>query len=302
MMPAPPPPTPVPAATKLYVLNHSTFGTGSASNPSVTVYAANASGNATPIATLSGPHTTLAQSYYLAVDRAGTVYVSNAGNSNNGSVAVFPKGVLSGDIAPAFSLPTASAPTGLAVDSVGNLYVGLQDRIVVYGPGLSATSSPIHTIMGSTAFVLSPYELFVGPKDELYEAQRKRIKTYAFGADGNATPINNITGAATQLYSALGVAADSTGKIFVTDVNTNAITTFAATDTGNMPPRSVITNTMFSKPWGIWIDPADNAYLANEGTNAIYFFTSTALAAGVPTTTLSGAMTGLDNPTAVVVR
>ena len=94
------------AAGNLYVANagNSCCGYGN----SITVYAAGASGNATPIATLVGTLTGLNGPAGLAMDAQGNLYVANSGSN---SITVYAAGA-SGNVAPIATI--AGANTGLA--------------------------------------------------------------------------------------------------------------------------------------------------------------------------------------------
>ncbi len=88
-------------AGKIYVANPG--------NLSITVYAAGASGDATPIATIRGSNTGLTGGPYgIALDGAGNIYVANPLNSNN--VLVFAAGA-SGNVTPIVTI--AGGNTGL---------------------------------------------------------------------------------------------------------------------------------------------------------------------------------------------
>src|SRR3989442_13272946 len=67
------------AAGNLYVVN----SWSSSGSTSITVYAAGASGNATPSATITGNNTGLSGPHGIALDAAGRLYVANGGTNTN---------------------------------------------------------------------------------------------------------------------------------------------------------------------------------------------------------------------------
>ncbi|HET9029390.1 MAG TPA: hypothetical protein VFN49_04370 [Candidatus Aquilonibacter sp.] len=81
-------------------------------NNSIAIFAAGASGAATPIATIAGANTLLCGPHAVAVDAYGTIYVENSGSASNpsnactnsvssaGSITVYPSGS-NGNVAPA---------------------------------------------------------------------------------------------------------------------------------------------------------------------------------------------------------
>src|SRR5437773_2249047 len=104
---------------KLYVANY--FGS------SITVYAAGASGNATPTATIAGGNTGLNNPAGIALDGAGNIYVANDGGN---SITVHAAGS-SGNVTPMATIAGGNTglnnPYGIAVDGAGNSYVANTD-------------------------------------------------------------------------------------------------------------------------------------------------------------------------------
>jgi hypothetical protein len=301
-----PSPTPVPTPTglKLYVVNHSTFGAGNAGTPSVTVYPITASGDATPIAVLSGAATMENQIYFPAVDSYSQLYLGNQnGSTTSGTVTEFP-GPLNGNIAPTQTLTGFYQPVGIGVDRMNALYVGEAGAIDVYASGATAGTAPIRRISGSNTELpgQSVYEIFVERTGKQDVALQNAVVTFPYGATGNVAPTQYLYGATTGIIYALGVAADSNGNIYVTNFTQNNVLEFSSTATGNAAPSGIVVSTSFNEPWGIFFDSNDTAYVANRGNNSILVFASGSLATGIPTATIGGADTHLDDPTGVFVR
>ena len=87
----------------------------------VTVYPAGGEGNVAPIATISGPRTGLHESWDVAVDSVGRIYVANAGvHGDLGSVTVYAAGS-DGDVSPIAMISGPKSgirwPDGIDVDS-----------------------------------------------------------------------------------------------------------------------------------------------------------------------------------------
>jgi len=125
-------------------VNFSGFG-------SVTVYAANATGNASPTVTISGAATGLVEPQGLALDTAGNIYVSNGmGNS----VTVYSSGA-TGNAPPTKSIIGSAtelgSPNGIALDAQGNLYVANESggSVTVYPAGATVNAAPTATISGA---------------------------------------------------------------------------------------------------------------------------------------------------------
>jgi hypothetical protein len=87
------------ALGNVWVANQAQAGTSPScpgSMGSITVYANGASGNVSPIATISGPATQLSNPYGIAINPDGNIYVVNACNA---SITVYASGS-NGNVAP----------------------------------------------------------------------------------------------------------------------------------------------------------------------------------------------------------
>jgi streptogramin lyase len=173
----------------------------------------------------------------IAADAAGNVYVADLGNNlirkinSNGIVTTLAGSGSSGAANGTGTAASFSAPTGIAVDAAGNVYVA------DYGNNLIRKINPdgvVTTLAGS-------------------------------GALGSA----NGTGNAASFFSPAGVAADSAGNVYVADYGNNLIrkidpnkvvTTFAGATNGAG---------YFIGPTGVTADAAGNVYVADDGNNRV---------------------------------
>jgi hypothetical protein len=107
----------------------------------INAFALGASGNATPVATLAGPQTTLDAPAGITFDPMGRLHVANAYAN---AVDVFAAGA-SGNVTPVGILAGAQAdltdPSGVALDAAGDLYVAdlPANTITVYAPEPTGT-------------------------------------------------------------------------------------------------------------------------------------------------------------------
>jgi sugar lactone lactonase YvrE len=172
----------------------------------------------------------------IAADAAGNIYVADLGNNMirkinlNGIVTTLAGSGAAGSDNGTGTAASFSAPSGIAVDAAGNVYVA------DYGNNLIRKINPggvVTTLAGS-------------------------------GARGSA----NGTGAAASFFNPTGVAADSAGNVYVADYGNNLIrkinangvvTTFAgANDAG-----------YFNSPTGVTVDAAGNVYVADYENNRV---------------------------------
>lgn len=189
----------------------------------------------------------------VAVDSAGNIYVADSGNYTIRKITsagvVTTLAGLAGTAGVADGTGTAvlfSTPTGLAIDSSGNLYV--PDPInyairKVTPAGVVTTPAGYPGIVGS--------------------------------ADG--------TGYAARFNSPHDIAADSAGNLFVADTGNDTIRMVTpagvvTTLAGTVGTRGSVDGTgsfaQFNFPWGLSVDSAGNLYVADSGSNVIRKVTS----------------------------
>jgi hypothetical protein len=302
-------PVSLPAGPKIYVANHGKEGNA----PSVTIFAAAASGDVAPLATLAGTHTNMQQIQFPGVDTAGNLYLSDAGaasSATSGFVAIFGPLGQSGNEPPSGSRTNLSNPEGIAFDSTGNVYVALAGEILVYPPNATSTTAPIRTLRGDLTDGNDIYGLAVDSSDRLYVAESVEVEVYAAGASGTAAPVQEFdlkTDPAAGLDSCLGIAVDSSANIYCANFNNSTITEYAAGSTGvavvPLITASDPAKTSIDEPFGIFIDASNTIYVANYGNSSVAVFSgTTALAGGTATRLISGAMTGLNFPYGIFVR
>src|SRR5437870_1165950 len=119
----------------------------------ILVFAAGASGNATPMATIAGGNTGLDFPYGVAHDGAGNIYATNSGSSGVGSssITVYAAGA-NGDAAPIATIRGSNTglnfPLGIALDGAGDIYVANfgASNILIFVAVASGNVMPIATI------------------------------------------------------------------------------------------------------------------------------------------------------------
>jgi hypothetical protein len=187
------------------------------------------------------------QPYGVAVDSAGNMYVADTANHRIRKIT--PTGVvttLAGNGTTTFAdgvgtNATFNNPSGVAVDSAGNMYVAdtNNNRIRKITP-----AGVVTTLVGSTS-------------------------GYLDGAGTNA-----------RFSAPRGVAVDSAGNVYVADTGNHRIrgfstpgTPFTYTAAGSTFPGFADGNgagsTSFSSPWGIAVDRNGIVYVGDSGNNRI---------------------------------
>jgi hypothetical protein len=231
-------------------------------------------------------------------NNTGAGFVDEYNPAASGNVA--PQAILSG------GNTGINQPGGLAFDPSGNLYIANinGNSITVYARGAAGgNATPTATIAGSNTGLSGPYAVFA-TSTKIYvsdETLPGSVRVFPIGSNGNVTPTQVITGSNTSLGNFnFGVAADSSGKIYVAEPFSNLILIFAANANGNARPIGTISgsNTGLSSPQGITIDSADNLYAGGATVN-VYAPGATGNVA--PIQLISGSNTGLNGVQFVAV-
>ena len=181
----------------------------------------------------------------VAVDSSGNVYVADTRNSRIRKI--IPEGVVSTFAGSTWGYKDAtgtsaqfSIPTGVAVDSDGNLYVADTDNHRIR----KITSGGVVTTLAGS------------------------------GTEG----YHDATGTKAQFAAPVGVAVDSSGNVYVADAGNNRIrkitpagevTTLAGSDTAGHHDDATGTAARFDVPTGVAVDSSGILYVADFWNNRI---------------------------------
>jgi sugar lactone lactonase YvrE len=281
----------------LYVAN--------AGNNSVTVYSTDASGNATPTATITSSALSIPAG--VAVDGSGDIFVSNYGTQ---TITEFSAGANGSNISPSRTISGSfSKIAGIAVDTAGTLYVA--DGATVWQVTGTATnvlfSVPVQPTVPNAPALAG---ITVDASGNVYVADGANDVVYhGFASGGTGQPVDYIAGNMTGLLSPVGVALDSQGNILVANYGSSAastdasVTVYAANSSQNATPvlRLTGSNTGFAQIAGIALDSGGSLYVANAGSNTISVFAPGSSGNAAPATTISGSSTGLNRPIGIAV-
>jgi sugar lactone lactonase YvrE len=260
-----------------------------------------------------GPATNASLAFpgFIVLDTSGNLYIDDNSNQRirnvdtNGIITtVAGNGVLgySGDGGPATnaSLHLApGAPCGVALDAVGNLYIGDagNNRIrkvdtkgiitTIAGNGSSGYSGDGGT--ATNASLSSPSGVVFDPAGSLYIADQANNRVRKVDTNGIITTVagnGSATfagdgGAATNasLYAPSGLASDGAGNLYISDEfnnrirnldNNGIITTVAGngSEAYGGDGGAAVSASLF-QPIGLCFDAAGNLYIADEGNNRI---------------------------------
>ena len=242
----------------------------------------------------------------VALDNAGNLYIADTMNyrvrkvSPGGSIST-----VAGNGAVGFSgdggLATSaklSAPTGVAVDSAGNLYIAdtMNDRVrEVSASGIIGTVAGGGTSglgdggPATSAQLSAPSGLAVDGAGNLYIADTGYNRVRRVSPNGT---INTVAGAGSASYwgdggpavsaqvsNPGGVFVDGAGNLYIADMGNNRvrkvsasgiITTIAGSGTGGYSgDGGPATSAQLNAPQGAAMDSAGNLYIADSGNNLV---------------------------------
>jgi hypothetical protein len=226
----------------------------------IQVFAAGASGVATPVRTITLPNGD--DPVALAVDASGQLFVVDDSHevlvySSTADGTAAPTRTLSGAL-------TALGPTtDIAVESSGAIYVATAvpngtfytGEILVFAPGATGNVAPERTITNPNLFL----GVATDSSGNLYAALdvpttggTSSVVEYGASATGAAAPTRTISGPATDLNIAGALRVDAAGKIYVPNQaisktsTTYSLYTFASTASGNVAPVAVLTSSSWT--------------------------------------------------------
>jgi hypothetical protein len=223
---------------------------------SIAVYSLAASGNDTPLRTISGDATQLAQPIGLAVDTGNNEILV----ANSDSITVYSR-TADGNVDPLRTIKGTGLlnPAGLAVDTTNNeiLVANIgsieanSSSITVYGRTANGDDvAPLRTIRGAATGLAQPIGLAVDTvNNEILVANSNSITVYGRTAIGNVTPLRTIGGGSTELDHPLGLGLDAVndellvanfGSTTAVPPRPGTVTVYNRTASGNVAPLRAI--------------------------------------------------------------
>ena len=235
----------------------------------------------------------------VAVDSADNLYIADGNRirkvSNGVITTVAGGGATLGDNGPATSAQLGN-PSGLAVDSAGNLYIAdtFNNRIrevsngvitTVAGNGDNgtsgdngpATSAQLNLVLPSSGLAVdSAGNLYISASDRVRKVSNGVITTVAGG--GPPGPLVGDNGPATDapLLYVYGVAVDSAGNLYIADHDSqrirkvvNGVITTVAGGGYSLGDGGPATGAQLSLPLGVAVDVAGSLYIDDNGNSRI---------------------------------
>jgi uncharacterized protein (TIGR03437 family) len=309
----------VDAAGNLYIADAGNFRVRMVSGGIITTIAGNGTQGYTDGPAASAQFNGLAD---LAIDSAGNLYVADFYNQ---AIRLLSHGVMTtvagngaygtgGDNLPATSVPLAG-PSGIALDSAGNLYIAeaynnkirrVSNGTMSTVAGTGAAGFTGDTKQATVATLQQPTDVAVDSAGNLYIADwgnnRIRKVTASTGiiatVAGNGTKTFNgdhVGATSAGLVSPQRIALDSSANFYIVDAGRIRKVANGTADTiagGGSPAGEggPAANAQLLSPEGLAVDAAGNLYIADQGTGRIL-----KVAGGVLTKVAGGGPPGAAN-------
>ena len=236
----------------------------------------------------------------VAVDSAGTIYIADTGNNmirkiSGGTITLFAgtgNANYSGDNGPALNAEL-SGPTGLALDSAGNLYIADTNNNLIRKVDKSGNITSYVGGTGPTARSLNhPTGLWMDAANVLYisDTGNRRIAKFANNvftnfAGNQSVGFSGDGGPATRamLNNPVGIAVDSAGNLYIADANNSRIR--KVTTDGNIVTIAgkggasysgdggLATSAGLFFPRGVAVDSGGKVYIADTQNNVVRLLT-----------------------------
>ena len=253
----------------------------------------------------------------VTTDASGNIFVADSGNgmirkiTAAGVVTTFAGSLSSGNVDGIGTAASFRTPTGMATDSLGNIYVAdtSNNSIRRITPGGVVTTFAGSGLAGSTdangmaASFKQPQDVAVASSGNIYVADGGNHKIRMITPAGDVTTIAgsgvsgfvNGNGASASFADPTGLTVDGGGNVFVADFFNHVIrkitplggvTTFAGSG-GSSTIDGTGTAASFVNPYKIATDSTGTMYVADRNGYVIRMLTSSAVV-----TTLAGGAGG----------
>jgi sugar lactone lactonase YvrE len=269
-------------------------------------FAPGASGNAAPVATISGPATGLSGANGLAVSSSRVVYTTDTAAQGQGSILEYSPAGGQGNQAPLTTISGPAtgltSPEGITLDSKGDIWVTNEDSNTVeeFAAFASGNAAPIATLAGASTHLSVPVHLAFDAAGHLWVTDfgSAAVTEYPLGAHGNVAPLATIPSNPGFENVTFGIAFDPLGVLHV-----GGQTSVFSFSPPSLTPSGVLGagNTRIVFPEGIASDPAGRVYIADDHAIDVLGFNSPATGSAAPAIDIAGSNTQLLQPFDVAV-
>ena len=277
----------------------------------LTAYAANASGAASPVATITGASTGLDGPTGVAVGPSGTIYVTN---SLSDSITEYAAGA-QGDATPKATV--SGAQTGL--DGPSSVTIGTgqvwvtnpsANTVEAFSPGVSGNVLPAETIAGPKTQLNHPIAITVSQGFPLITVLNaptvgaSSITSYLGARYGNLTPQTVITGTTAHAFNAPTAITSAGFLLWVADGGAHSVTELISLFGGPRTPAVAVLKgaaTGIDDPSGLAVDAIGELEVADASSHTVSVFGADAHGDAAPIRTITGVGSGPGQPAGLTV-
>jgi hypothetical protein len=282
----------------------------------VTEYAPGAQGNVAPVGRIAGSHTQMDGPNAIAATDTGALWVAQTSGNQITQYAAGARGNVKPTRVIAGANTGINSPIAIALGRDGSLWVMNNESAALlhFGKNASGNVAPLTTVTGAATGIKneSMRGIAVTPNGKHVWAEyaggtvdASKLLQFSSTSDGNATPTKNITGDKSGLCEyPYGITVNAANELIVgCDNNPNAILTYAANATGNVPPLRSIAgpSTKVTSPSFLDLDALGNIWFENYPDNNVVAARPNAHGNVAPLRLIAGSKTKLDGPNAVAV-
>jgi sugar lactone lactonase YvrE len=160
-----------------------------------------------------------------------------------------------------------SAPSGLAVDGLGNVWVANQGSSTI--SAITSLGVPLSGSPYSGNGVAQPAQIAIDAANNIWVANAGGNSLSLF--DDTGTPIAGSAISGGGLAGPGSISVGDNGQVWAASAVDNSVTLLATTGT---PSISAITSGGLNLPSGIAVDPSSNTWVINQGDNSVSVFDS----------------------------
>jgi sugar lactone lactonase YvrE len=252
-----------------------------------------------------------------AFDTNGNLWIANPRTDT--VLGFTPSQLASGATRPAISLTLANPPSGLAFDASGDLWVSdAGNHVDEFTPSqLAASGTPTPAVvLGATGGSLNgPEGLAFDASGDLWVANNGGSTVVEFtpsqlSASGSPSPTVTLSATGTSLDNPVGLAFDAAGDLWAANATNSTLVDFTPSQlaaSGSPSPTVTLSSTAsgsLDSPQGIAFDAAGDLWVANHANNSLVELAPSQLTSTgtpTPTSTVTGALTGLTGPEGVAL-
>jgi streptogramin lyase len=226
--------------------------------------------------------------YFLAIDAAGNVWVSNNGN---GSVSKLSSHGSAVSGASGYTVGGVSGPWGIAVAPSGNVWVADANTDALTELSSSGAAVGASPFIGGG--ISNPFGIAINGSGTVWTANMSNVS--AILSSGSAQSGSAYTvGGVGNCYT---IAIDASGHTWITNESANSVSELTSAGAA-VSTSAGYTGAGLSGPWGIAIDGTGNAWVANNTGDSVSKLNSTGGAVSLPAGYTGG---GLNAPESLAI-